>query len=580
MSRPVQLRYNDVNNGETVIGTYLLDDNLIDGAVLKNSVGGEYTRLEIKGDKQLRSKLPINYNQYGTAKNGTDDPEILVYVRDIDTSSWQLRDRVFPDTSGSIQDQGEYRNKDLYGFQKFVGKQETGQISLSDVTVRDIVAQLLPTGYVAKNPDLDALNTIDNYSFNGIKNKALRDLIRDYPVFIFFTSQLDSNNDYIVRVVSENFFDGIAADVKYTENQRTKGYRLNSFEEEDKTSVINKVTVEGVDSNGDVVQFSSDDSNSIQKHGLRSVRRSVGYLESGAQATNLASIILSPEADSHAEVSVPFQQQNILNNSIDLKDTRFGIDAVFTVFQQKDFFTDSRTELELGFLKNSAEDRRDSDRDLDENSRQLFPSNNKGLQGQTGDTAPDVQGQTGDTSPNVAGSSDGDGGAAVVEEADESNTTTGADIGYSTGVSFFPEFVDTAGMMVNITFRNSSTSAEGMNIRIEDDTGTEFPSSNGVFSEIFLTNDNEVVGTATIFVPENTSFRNYEVQFELVNNNQSETGWFNSVEYYTIDQHSHGSGTYDADLHPHNDGNLDSDLHPHDNGSLEAEITEENKTDR
>jgi len=147
-------------------------------------------------------------------------------------------------------------------------------------------------------------------------------------------------------------------------------------------------------------------------------------------------------------------------------------------------------------------------------------------------------------------------------------------------VSFSADSDDTAGMMVSITFRNSSTSAEGMKIRIEDDNGTFFPSSNGVFSEILTTNDNEVVGTATIFVPENTSFRDYDVQFELINNNQSETGWFNSVQYYTIDQHSHGPGTYDADLHPHNDGSLDSDLHPHDNGSLEAEVTEENKTDR
>jgi len=357
-------------------------------------------------------------------------------------------------------------------------------------------------------------------------------------------------------------------------------------------------------------------STSVNKFGKQTPKAGLpvkkSFVDSDKEAKRVAENLIrdsqNPTEGGRVKVAGRFTN-NVSNSSFTLNDPvrdLNGKDAtpedVFVCWSQVNFYPENKSILEFQF-ENQDEREADITDDVRAERSTTFSSSTEsgtgetgsaapGVGGDTGSNAPDVAGQTGDESPDVSGTSDGDGGASVVEEADRSNTTTGAATGYNTGVSFSTDSDDTAGMMVSITFRNGSTTAEGMNIRVEDDLGTTFPSNNGVFSEIFTTNDNEVVGTATIFVPENTSFRDYDVQFELVNNTSSESGWFNSVQYYTIDQHDHGSGSYDADLHPHNDGTLDTDNHPHNegtldtddhphqNGTLEADQTGENKTDR
>lgn len=375
MARPVQLRYDDEDDGETVIGTYLTDDGLIKQAKLKNSGSGEYTRMEIIGDTQLKDRLPIDYDQYAT-----DEPEILVYALD-DDGDWTLRDRVFPEEQGIIKDNGQYRNPELWGFQKWVGRKRVTNIDESNSTITEIMNAILPSGYTAETPDDDTVPTVDNYTFNGRIDRAIRDLVRDYPVKIWFTAETNEDDDYIVKVQSKGYGDTVQT-VEFTDERQDTGYQILEFEEEDKSDIVNKVEIEGVDSDGDTVQVVEEDQDSIDKHGERYIHRNVGYIESESQAESLAEDILSPDASPHAKVSIPFQDSNILNASISIVDDRFGIDGVYTVVKQRDFFTDSKTEVELGFEKDLSEDRRNRDRELDERNHQLFPTSTSDVGGQ------------------------------------------------------------------------------------------------------------------------------------------------------------------------------------------------------
>jgi len=373
MARPVQLRYNDAQDGETVIGTYLTDDNLINDGMLKNSGSGEYTRLEITGDIQLQENLPIDYTSFGDAKNGESEPEILVYTYEASSGNFILRDRVFPEDAGIIKDKGTYRNDNLWGFQKWVGRQRVTGVSLSNATITEIVDALLPSGYTAVTPAGDSVPTVTNYSYTGNINGALRDIIRDYPVKIWFTANLDGNNDYEVKVESKGF-GGVIQTVTFDDERQTEGYSINSFQPEDKSNIVNKVEIIGKASDGTKIQEIVDDQTSISNHGERYIKRNVGYVEDSSQATSLANSILSPDPSPHAEMSIPFQEDNQLNGSVDILDNRYGIDAVYTIVKQRDFFTEGRTEVELGFEKNRTEKRRDTTRDLDERNNQLFPT--------------------------------------------------------------------------------------------------------------------------------------------------------------------------------------------------------------
>lgn len=377
MARPVQLRYNDASNGETVIGTYLTDDNLIQQGDMKNSGSGEYTQMEIIGDKQLKDNLPIDYSEYGQAQNSQNEPEILVYVYD-DNGNFTLRDRVFPEKQGSLDDQGKYRNDELWGFQKWVGRKRVTGVSEQNSTLTTIVDELLPNGYKAVTPGGDSVPTLENYTFNGKVDKALRDLIRDYSIKIWFTSELDGG-DYVVKVQSKGF-GGVVETVTFTDERQDEGYQIIEFDDEDKTDVVNKVEVAGVLDDGTKVDASTSgslpvtDSSSISSHGERYLYRHIGYLDSEQQAIDTANDLLNPDPSARARIAIPFQDQNILNASIDIKDDRYGIDAVYTVVQQRDFFTEGKTEVVLGFEKNRSEQRRNLDRDTDEQQHRLFPT--------------------------------------------------------------------------------------------------------------------------------------------------------------------------------------------------------------
>lgn len=552
MARPFQLRYNDANNGETVIGTYLKDDNLLDDGMLKNSGSGEYTRLEVKGDKQLKNNIEIDYSNYGTARNGESEPEILVYEYEKSTGNWVLRDRVFPEKAGVIDDKGNYTNDELWGFQKWVGRQKVSNISKSNASITSIVDALLPSGYTAQTPSGDSVPTQENYSFTGKIDRALRDIVRDNPVKIWFTHELDGNNDIIVKVQSKGY-GGVEQSVTFNDERQTSGYQIVEFDEEDKSNIVNKVEVEGVDSNGNKISTVKSDSNSISKHGERYIHRNVGYLDSSTQADNIADNILSPDASPHAKISVGFIEGNALNASIDVTDNRYGIDAVYTIVVQRTFYTDSKTEVELGFEKNEAESRRNNDRDLDERNHQLFPTNttDAGQQSFTGDTG-SAPSKTG-----VTGSINKDGGGQINADAEQKVTQTNLDSSSwtdITGSTTITPNADSQGCFISVTVLAEDGSLNNsyyyqVKLRIKRNGSVILPNDGSSFPQFTYyqkSGTNAVVGSTSVTVQDQIAdSENIVVEAQLVNS----TGYESSTPFpYAFVTTYHFS-----DLHTHTD---------------------------
>lgn len=600
MAQPVQLRYNDAVDGETVIGTYLKNDQLIEDFQCKNSGSGEYTRIELLGDNQLKNNLPIDYTQYGTAQNGESEPEILVYNLD-DNNNWQLRTRVFPENQGILEDDGSYRNGQLWGFQKWVGRKRTpNKISLTNATITDIVNELLPSGYTAVTPGDDTVPILDSYSFNGKIDRGIRDLVRDFPVKIWFTSELDANNDYIVKVQSKGYGD-VVQTITFDSERQTQGYSVIRFEEEDKSNIVNKVEIEGTDDNGNLIQETVLDQGSIDSHGERYIHRNVGYLQSSTQATNLGNDILNPSPSPHAKISIPFQSQNVLNASIDILDNRFGIDAVYTVVKQRDYYTEGKTEVELGFEKNRSEERRDRDRELDERNHQLFPSTNKGLTGTTGEDDPLDSGFIGENDPansGLIGENDPPTSGQVGEndplvtgttEAENLNTTNyHAETREGIGIS-------SSGYTLVSTANAGTVDTNDLYHRIKirvGEFGTDNTASDPGELFVLVTGDSSIDQPTYIQESINTrpfsttvggiSVEHYYVKdFVIPAQNYADgyrlyLGGSAAVDVdlrFIVDglDHTHDATTLTADLHPHNaDTGTDAsttinvDLHPHD----------------
>jgi len=552
MARPIQLRYNDAQNGETVIGTYLTDDNLINDAMLKNSGSGEYTRLEITGDKQLLGNLPIDYTSFGTAQNGESEPEILVYTYEASSSNFILRDRVFPEDAGTVKDNGDYRNDNLWGFQKWVGRQRVTGVSLSNATITEIVDALLPSGYTAVTPAGDSVPTVDNYSYTGNINGALRDIIRDYPVKIWFTANLDGNNDYKVKVESKGF-GGVIQTVTFDDERQTEGYSINSFQPEDKSNIVNKVEIIGKASDGTKIQEIVDNQTSIDNHGERYIKRNVGYVQDSSQATSLANSILSPDPSPHAEMSIPFQEDNQLNGSVDILDDRYGIDAVYTIVKQRDFFTEGRTEVELGFEKNRTEKRRNTTRDLDERNNQLFTSSQTDVGGQTIDQSQsntttaqsDIATSEDNQSPDVNGESDFDNAAGQYNFTNAGATVTD---GFSTSTSVFTSTVGTFGTQIFLVCVNAAING-GTSGSVDISIDNEDTSAN-YFDETFDINYAPISRTVTIMQSE--PIDGDEISATVTNNTGASAEINLDITVDQIEAHRHTEGTYQSDSHNHN----------------------------
>jgi len=388
MARPFRLRYTDSNGEDQLIGQFLGDagqDDSIDSGTLKNSGSGETTRLEVKGDNNLLNRFPVEKTSF------EDRQEIILDVYSLESNGWIERDRVFAEDTGKIEsDDGDYRNDQLAGFEKLVGREKTDtRVGPINTDLADVLESLLNQSSINHEVQTRGdIPSVSNYTFKGNIGKGLRDIHKDYPqVKLWWTGQTNADNEIIVKLEEKGAGDTVET-ITWPE---TEGYQLIEYEETDTSPVINRVTINGTDSDGNSVEadtdefasgsLASDIEDSKDQFGERSLPpRKIGYIESEAHAQELAENLLQLEAQPHLKVALPFQEQNVLNASVDIKDDRYGIDGVFTVVKQRDFFKDSKTEVELSFEKNRTEKSREERQELSEERAALFSNTQENIE--------------------------------------------------------------------------------------------------------------------------------------------------------------------------------------------------------
>lgn len=446
----------------------------------------------------------------------------------------------------------------------------------------------------------------------------------------------DSNNNETDITVDENISDSTADGVILPGSQAV----FKSWEKDKTDAIINKVTVEGTNSNGNTITATATNQTQIDNFGEKFMKVKRGYLETSTDAQNIAEKYLVPGLNDdgtditavpeNGTVKTTVYTDNILNDSVQAVSNKRNIDDTYTVASQKNYWPEAASILEFEFeSENLEEAAREAENLRDERGR-LHPSNNKALTGETGnteptvlgqsgdtgpdvngdtaDTGPDVNGLTSDTGPNVSGLSSNDGGSATSSYSDvlqNTGVTLDQFSNFNQVIDFLVGGGDNAGTIITVFMRTDTTSSQTMYIRIEDDsTNANYPGSTGKLVPIVQDADGAYAAQATIKVPINTDGEILNIECALDGGSGTETWSVIGATYHSIDQHSHGDGTFGADLHPHDNGTLDADLHPHDdgtldadlhphgdgtynadnhphqNGTLEAEVTEEDKTDR
>jgi len=181
----------------------------------------------LEGDN-FGNTIPTRKSEFGTASNGTDEPEIRLKQYNPDTSSFDLINRFYAKNKGTINENGELALK-LYSFFKFTARQsvQTGTVNDTNgngsVDIEDALNATLPTGYAADVPGSVTPPEVTGYSLDARREKGFHELTRDFKWAMTFTGNLDGSNNALVKYEPEGF--GGTVDTLVS-NEQAGAYRI------------------------------------------------------------------------------------------------------------------------------------------------------------------------------------------------------------------------------------------------------------------------------------------------------------------------------------------------------------------
>lgn len=576
---------------------------------IRNKNDPDILKIWLEGDN-FGSSIPTRKNEFGTASNETNEPEIRYKQYNPDTDSFITRNRFYPKNKGTIDEQGRLAWK-LYSFMKYTARQS---VSFSPVStdVESALNNTLPSGYIADVPSGITPPSVNAYSLNARREKGYQELTRNYKYALTFTSNLDGSNNAQVKYEPEGFggtidtlvsneqagsykiiavdttneiftvsgdvtdlfavnqsilIDGSTGnDGTYTisalnydsTNNETDitvdedvtsstadgriipgGQAIFKAWEKDKTeAIINKVTVEGTNSNGVTITGTATNQAQLDNFGEKFLKVKVGYLEDQAEAEEIAKRYLVPGKDENGNdiTKVPesgtlkttIYSDNIVNDSVQVVDNTRSIDDTYTVVQQRNYWPEGASELELEFEKENLEKAAREAENLRDERARLYPNQQQDVGNQVVDAdTEDVTDQYDSHNSNqhphdVAGeqTTAGGGAAASVSQdlfdsnfsipANSTGTITTANVGT----------VDQQAALYYITFRinpdrtpttASEIQALAPTIRIRQDVSG--------FTQYYPTQTGQVL-YSTAASPENEDFWNtvnHEVTIKVPN---------------------------------------------------------------
>lgn len=562
----------DTNNDQFTVSGNRTEDFTEGGAVqVKNSNRSDNTTIY-----KVASQSDVSYDSNADETTITVVETVSDGTVDGDLEGFENVFRGYSENEGKITQQGVCK-VNLYSFKRFTGFEDT-TVSSSN-TVKDVASKLTPSGYTLDAPSsfnvnyVDSTGTqqtgfapVDNFEFGSQRRRAWRDLERKYGYSVTFKA------DKTVRFEPIGYAGSVDTIDSPVEGQtnNTRGNWLE-WQSGEKKNVVNTVQVINEKDGNEYDSGVITDSNSVNRIGKRTpesgLEKHAPWVDSDQEAKRVAYNIISKDGQNPEEggrvVVSPNYVTNVSNSTFTLNDSTRDLDGdTFVCWEHVNFYPEGKSELRFQF---EAQDEHEAgiEDDVSTERAQLIGSKAEdvGQQNFNGDTgsAPSDTGKKGgvddgNSDTTTSGGVDNGGPSTTVADADTTATTSANDVGFTTFVEFSPGATDTQGGRVHILFRNSDSSADAINIRVKNkSTGNTWPLSGGAFSELY-TAGNAVAGQRTVRIPENTSGQTYQVQLELINNNQSETGWFCSVQWVTYDQHDHPDNIVTVDnLHSHPD---------------------------
>lgn len=550
---PTRLRYNDATEGMTTIGTMRTGsgDNM-NTCTIKNSAE-EYNKVVIEGDSELQQKLPVSQNQFGPAQNNENEPEILVEV--FTNDSWSVRERCYAVEGGSVDDNGNYKNSKLYGHEKFLGEKrvETNTITTD---IEDAMQELIPAGYSLQVPGDVTVPNVNNWSYKGRRENAFVELTRNYDWVLMFTSDLDSNNDYIVRF--EPFgYGGSEGNIVRGEDPIVYEY----WKKKDTKTIVSEVTVKGEDPSGSSVQETVQASNPDID---RSVTLNIGYPITVTEAQDIGNNLLQPNFVEHGKLQGPIFLDNTVNFTVGILDNELNINDEFTVAMQKDYLHEGQTLFSFEF-ENEANIRQSiKEKGLQEERDSLYPDTQDSIDIDFGDFNAENDSAEADNatsednqSPGVSGSTSTAFGDAGYNYAFEDPDATITDGGSETVVTNVPD-LPSLGVEMYLVSANISVYAVGGadvsgDIRVEIKNNTNFDT---LFDEtvtlVGVPGETYRFGNRSMTIIErDPGSENDEIELEVTNNTGNGVAIGLDLTVDAIREHDHTT-TGSADSHKHN----------------------------
>lgn len=461
-----------------------------------------------------------------------------------------------------------------------------------------------------KQPIIAVDTTNEIFTVNGDKTQ---ELVVDQAIEVIGST--GNNGTYTISNLS---YDGVNDETDITVNEDITnstadgtiipgGQAVFKSWQKDKTeSIINKVTVEGVNpddpAGSQKKTGTATNQTMINDFGEKFMRIKKGYVKTDAEAQNIAEKYLVPGLDDAGNditkvpesgvVKTTVYTDDVVNDSFQVVDNLRSIDDTFTVVKQTNYWPEGTSELEFEFEQEGLErEARDKENLRDERAR-IFPSSSTDVGQQTAGTlgndtaeadnttsefnaSPFVGGNTGFQS-RLVGYNFVQNGASLVDTGSVSTSTSVVSFGNNV------EFI-----IINVNFSADAGTSGNVNVTITNTTtGTTF------FNENFSIFHAPISRTATII--ERGAFGGDTIEATVTNNTGTSGTFTVDLTVDSIEEHTHSGdtngGTLETDVHNHSvtvtdqghGGSADASTHviSGQTDSKNINVASEDKTDR
>jgi len=641
-----RLVYTDSNGDLQVLGVLNVPQDDIPGysgsatAIIQNIKVSRTLRgfnsVKVWATNEIFGNVPLKVSDFQSS-----EPEIFLQHYDTGTGSWEDEFRGYAENQGSIDDEGNVAFK-LYSFAKYTGKVNADKTSATTTDIGDAFQSLLPSGYQVEVPGDVTAPSVNSYTLVDKRRKGYRELAKDHGWTYRFTPRTTSG-DFVVRFEPEGY-GGTVGNIRGREDYSDGDILAKQFKSWEKArtkDIINKVEVIGTDSNNNKVVGTASDSQSITDYGERFERFHVDYTLGGVtEANSIAQDKLALSPGEGGEIKIDTFHESVVNDSVDVVDSRRNVDGVFTCTEQQTFYPENNDLLVFTY-ETETEKRAEKDDYLESERAKVYPSGSQS--GSTDSESADVTGNSGSDTANVSGNAGNNGAGVSNDSGDDPPFVTGyTGSGGDSGVGATNSLTSDTGtydngetnildakafntdgqaiviwVSVELEPDNAPTQGNGtvesdfgqVTLSVQSNSGTDYGYASK-FVSIYEVSDTGVWDsegmTAAFYIPENPDGFAYSPTINILGWDASQLFVTASIGYSVVNKHdhaaldnggslqaidhSHPSGTYSADSHDHDQGSLGADAHPHTDGTYNADnhnhgftdlnTAQEDKTDR